>query len=129
MELVSNVFRILIIKNNHGGICFNFTRVGDIPSSYCTFNPIFKRWLRRFAHLREGWDVRGCHGPLGEALDIVDELHLLMTFYNCTRLSLSELPITETELKLMAAAAIMGDNSIPKNGYRMPAAIGTPAVL
>ena len=72
---------------------------------------------------------RGCHGPLGEALDIVDELHLLMTFYNCTRLSLSELLITETELKLMAAAAIMGDNSIPKNGYSTPAAIGTPAVL
>ena len=67
--------------------------------------------------------------PLGEALDIVDELHLLMTFYNCTRLSLSELLITETELKLIAAAAIMGDNSIPKNGYKTPAAIGTPAVL
>ena len=37
--------------------------------------------------------------------------------------------ITETELKLMAAAAIIGDNSIPKNGYNTPAAIGTPAVL
>jgi hypothetical protein len=50
-------------------------------------------------------------------------------FYNSTRLSLSELPITETELKLMAAAAIMGDNSIPTNGYNTPAAMGTPAVL
>jgi len=44
-------------------------------------------------------------------------------------LSLSELPITETELKLIAAAAIIGDNSIPKKGYSTPAAIGTPAVL
>lgn len=39
------------------------------------------------------------------------------------------LAITETELKLMAAAAIMGDNKIPKNGNRTPAAIGTPRVL
>lgn len=53
----------------------------------------------------------------------------VFTFYNRTRLSLSELLITETELKLIAAAAIIGDNSIPKNGYNTPAAIGTPAVL
>ena len=32
------------------------------------------------------------------------------------RLSLSELPITDTELKLIAAAAIIGLNSKPKNG-------------
>jgi hypothetical protein len=31
--------------------------------------------------------------------------------YNSTRFSLSELVITETELKLMAAAAIIGDNT------------------
>ena len=37
--------------------------------------------------------------------------------------------ITETELKLMAAAAIIGLNRIPKNGYKTPAAIGTPSVL
>lgn len=37
--------------------------------------------------------------------------------------------ITETELKLIAKAAIMGESSIPKNGYRMPAAIGTPNTL
>lgn len=39
------------------------------------------------------------------------------------------LPTTETELKLMAAAAITGDKSSPKNGYSTPAAIGTPKVL
>lgn len=33
-----------------------------------------------------------------------------------TRLSRSALPITETELKLIAAAAIIGLSRIPKNG-------------
>jgi hypothetical protein len=51
------------------------------------------------------------------------------TFHNFTRPSLSELLITETELKLIAAAAIIGDNKIPKNGYSTPALIGTPALL
>ncbi len=37
--------------------------------------------------------------------------------------------ITETEDKLIAAAAIMGDSKRPKAGYRTPAAIGTPRVL
>lgn len=54
---------------------------------------------------------------------------LVYSFYNCTRFSLSELLITETELKLIAAAAMIGDNKIPKNGYSTPAAIGMPAVL
>src|SRR4029453_7248809 len=37
--------------------------------------------------------------------------------------------ITETELKLIAAPAIIGLRSKPKNGYSRPAAIGTPSVL
>lgn len=37
--------------------------------------------------------------------------------------------ITETELKLIAAAAIIGDNKTPKNGYNTPAATGTPNAL
>ncbi len=41
----------------------------------------------------------------------------------------SELPMTETEDRLMAAAAIIGESSRPKNGNRMPAATGTPAQL
>ncbi len=44
-------------------------------------------------------------------------------------LNLRELKITETELKLIAKAAIMGDNNIPKNGYKAPAAIGMPSTL
>ena len=43
--------------------------------------------------------------------------------------SRSALAITETELKLMAAAAIMGLSSSPNHGYSTPAASGTPAEL
>src|SRR5580658_1521029 len=39
------------------------------------------------------------------------------------------LVITETELKVIAAAAMMGLRSTPKKGYKMPAAIGTPSAL
>ncbi len=49
--------------------------------------------------------------------------------YRSTRRNRSALPMTDTELKLIAAAAIIGDSSSPKNGYRTPAATGTPAAL
>ena len=39
------------------------------------------------------------------------------------------LAITDTELKLMAAAAIIGDSNKPNTGYNTPAATGTPAEL
>ena len=39
------------------------------------------------------------------------------------------LPTTDTELKLIATAAIIGDSSRPVNGYSTPAAIGTPIAL
>jgi hypothetical protein len=45
------------------------------------------------------------------------------------RLSLSALPITDTEEKLIAAAATIGLRRIPKNGKSTPAARGTPAAL
>ncbi len=54
---------------------------------------------------------------------------LLLVVYSFTLLSRSELLITDTELKLIAAAAMMGESRIPKNGYNTPAAIGTPTVL
>ena len=41
----------------------------------------------------------------------------------------SEFVITETELKLIAAAATMGLSRRPKTGYSTPAAIGTPSEL
>ena len=44
-------------------------------------------------------------------------------------LNRSEFKITETELKLIATAAIMGDNKIPNIGYKRPAATGMPSTL
>jgi hypothetical protein len=49
--------------------------------------------------------------------------------YNLVVRSLSALAITETELKLMAAAAIIGFKSNPKDGNSTPAASGTPTML
>ncbi|MBC7405082.1 MAG: hypothetical protein H7252_05305 [Cytophaga sp.] len=46
-----------------------------------------------------------------------------------TRFSRSALPVTDTELKLIAAAAIIGESSNPKNGYSRPVATGTPSAL
>ena len=43
--------------------------------------------------------------------------------------SLRALPITESELKLMAAAAIIGLRSKPNAGKSTPAASGTPTTL
>ena len=56
-------------------------------------------------------------------LNVVSHVHI------STLRSRKALLITETELKLMAAAAIMGDNNRPKTGYKSPAAIGTPIAL
>ena len=41
----------------------------------------------------------------------------------------SALEITETELKLMATAANIGDSSQPVSGNNKPAASGTPNAL
>ena len=37
--------------------------------------------------------------------------------------------MTDSELKLMAKAAIIGDSSHPVKGYSTPAASGTPSAL
>jgi len=49
--------------------------------------------------------------------------------YKLTRRRRNALPITETELKLIAAAAIIGFSKSPINGYSTPAAMGTPKTL
>jgi hypothetical protein len=46
-----------------------------------------------------------------------------------TFFSLRALAITDNELKLIAAAATIGLSKIPKNGYKIPAAIEIPIVL
>ena len=57
------------------------------------------------------------------------EISVAQHFYSSVFRSRKALPITDTELRLIAAAANIGLSSRPKNGYRIPAAIGTPAVL
>ncbi len=49
--------------------------------------------------------------------------------YNFARRNRSAFPITETELKLIAAAATIGLSNIPVTGYSTPAASGTPSAL
>src|SRR5579883_2598321 len=49
--------------------------------------------------------------------------------YRRIRRSRRAFPTTDTELKLIAAAAMTGLSSRPKNGYSTPAAIGTPSAL
>ncbi|ODU05285.1 MAG: hypothetical protein ABS89_02105 [Thiobacillus sp. SCN 63-1177] len=51
----------------------------------------------------------------GSAFPILQGIHRLM------RRNRSALVITDTELKLMAAAAIMGESNNPKTGYSTPA--------
>ena len=53
----------------------------------------------------------------------------LQRSHNVARLRRSAFPITDTELNVMAALAIIGLSSRPNHGYRMPAAMGTPATL
>ena len=45
------------------------------------------------------------------------------------RRNLSALPITDTELNVIAALAIIGLSRSPATGYKAPAAIGTPTTL
>ncbi len=49
--------------------------------------------------------------------------------YSFMRLRRSAFKITDTELKLIAAAAMMGESSKPKKGYSTPAATGIPSKL
>jgi hypothetical protein len=43
--------------------------------------------------------------------------------------AVTQVAISDKRQKFIAAVAIIGDNTIRKNGYRTPAAIVTPAVL
>ena len=56
-------------------------------------------------------------------------IFLFLTIFHYFLLNRNAFVITETELKLIAAAAIIGLSNIPKNGNRIPAATGTPSEL
>jgi len=49
--------------------------------------------------------------------------------HSATRRSRSALPMTDTELRLIAALAMMGLSRRPNTGYSTPAAMGTPRAL
>lgn len=49
--------------------------------------------------------------------------------HNAARRKRNAFPITDTELRLIAALAIIGLSKMPNHGYRMPAATGTPTKL
>jgi hypothetical protein len=49
--------------------------------------------------------------------------------HRCVKRSRSALPTTDTELRLIAAAATIGLSSRPKAGYSTPAASGMPSTL
>jgi len=72
-----------------------------------------------------------CHlrFQVGEKMRIPAPRRRHRYYSRCAILSLSAFVMTETELKLMASAAIMGESSHPVNGYKTPAAKGTPRAL
>src|SRR5688572_31616519 len=77
---------------------------------------------------REHWDHRSTHGP-AKAGHYRKSRTAKAGHYSTTRRSRSALAITDTELNVIAALAIIGLRSKPKNGYRTPAATGTPSTL
>jgi hypothetical protein len=83
--------------------------------------------LTQVGWIRGEWHGRRNKQRLAKALAETHVYHIDSNPpHQCSRRALA---ITDTELKLMAAAAIIGLSSRPKNGYRMPAATGTPRVL
>ena len=59
---------------------------------------------------------------------IRNDLHR-MPPYNRTPLSRKALDITDTDDRLIAAAAMIGDSKSPVKGYSTPAATGMPTAL
>ena len=66
---------------------------------------------------------------IGPCRHLREEGHLPPAIQSFAVRNLSALAITETELKLMAAAAIIGLRSKPNAGKSTPAASGTPTTL
>lgn len=79
------------------------------------------------------WFERDVTGRLAEIDPSISILFLLVVAtthdQSSTRRNRNAFEMTETEDKLIAAAAIIGESRSPTNGYSTPAAIGTPAAL
>ena len=87
---------------------------------------IFEWSVTRKSRARE---IAGADAPCCDARRHPAYIHVPVDTYISTVRRRRAFAITETELKLMAAAASIGDNSSPNAGYSTPAAIGTPTVL
>lgn len=73
--------------------------------------------------------IRGHSPKQPHRLSYLSFSHPIAARHKRTHRNRSALPMTDTELKLMAPAATMGLRSRPKAGYRTPAAIGIPSTL
>jgi hypothetical protein len=90
---------------------------------------------------REYWRDRQCFRQVLEQLVLASFLARMeysqplgfspipLPLHNSTRRSRSALVMTDTDDRLIAAAAIIGDSRRPVTGYSSPAAIGTPSAL
>ena len=66
---------------------------------------------------------------ISQLLILLCKLYIFSFFYILIFLNLNAFAITETELKLIAKAAIIGESNNPNIGYKTPAAMGTPNTL
>lgn len=88
-------------------------------------NRRLKRKLARVTEEREPFMIRRKRVPTFDKYALVRR-HLC---HNCTRRKRSALVMTDTDDRLIAAAAIIGDSRVPVNGYSTPAATGMPMAL
>lgn len=90
------------------------------------------RWPNQDQHEQRGYDARHhvliLAGPTA-AFALRATAPKKAGHYNAARRRRNALAITDTELNVIAALAIMGLRSRPKTGYSTPAAIGTPSTL
>ena len=89
------------------------------------------RFRRRGQSLSEGPSCRSELARESSFLlrEIREQARSYKGLYNFIRFRRRAFVITDTELKLMAAAAIIGLSRMPKNGNSTPAATGTPMAL
>lgn len=115
--------RIVILAGTRR--CVSPTPKGaSLRAQWCTFVP--PRW-RGMASTYSSWNEVASIGTWRPFLGFWNRERWQFP-YSCP-LSRSALPITETDEKLIASAAISGLKSQPTNGYNTPAAIGIPSVL
>jgi hypothetical protein len=110
-------------KENRGRTAVYHNR-GSTPVFVIAVRPLFSVFCFPVFCFPLSATVSGtCNCHLFQGPDCSDSLH---SFKLRRR---NAFPMTDTELRLMAAAAIIGLNNKPNTGYKTPAAIGIPATL